>query len=40
MIKNFFKSFIDFITDAQMRRAEQVLAYYKKNGTLGARVWR
>jgi hypothetical protein len=37
-IKQTLKSFVDFITEAQMRRAERVLACYKKNGSLGR--WR
>jgi hypothetical protein len=35
MIKRFFKSIIDSITEAQMRKAERMLACYKKNGSLG-----
>jgi hypothetical protein len=34
-IKQTLKSILDFITEAQMRRAERVLACYKKNGSLG-----
>jgi hypothetical protein len=35
MIKKFFKAILDSITDAQMRKAERVLACYKKNGSIG-----
>jgi len=34
-LQNIIQSFLAFVEDAQMRRAERVLACYRKNGTLG-----